>query len=96
MNAQGWQIPGVGVQTDQELGSSLTAADVAYGRLLLLGPAKKGYFSTPSTMPGALVEPLFLTDPFEGSIAASGRGQRVIAAGLARAIEQYFAPGHRP
>jgi N-acetylmuramoyl-L-alanine amidase len=91
MNARGWQIPDAGVHTDQGLGSSLTAASVAYGHLMLLGPAKKGYFSTPSTMPGALVEPLFITDPFEGSIAASSRGQRVIAAGLARAIEQYFA-----
>jgi N-acetylmuramoyl-L-alanine amidase len=44
-------------------------------------------------MPGALVEPLFITDPFERSIAASSRGQRVIAAGLSRAIEQYFAHG---
>jgi N-acetylmuramoyl-L-alanine amidase len=91
MNAQGWQIPDDGAQADQGLGSSLTAADQAYGHLLLLGPAKKGYFSTPSTMPGALVEPLFITDPSEGSIASSGRGQHVIAAGLARAIEQYFA-----
>lgn len=90
MNAQGWQIPDIGAQTDQGLGSSLTAADQAYDHLLLIGPAKKGYFSTPSTMPGALVEPLFITDPFEGSIAASSHGQRVIAAGLARAIEQYF------
>jgi N-acetylmuramoyl-L-alanine amidase len=57
---------------------------------MLLGPAKSGYFSTPSTMPGALTEPLFITDPFEGSIAASSNGQQVIAAGLARAIEQYF------
>jgi N-acetylmuramoyl-L-alanine amidase len=93
MNAQGWQIPDAGVQSDQGLGSSLTAADLAYGHLILLGPAKRGYFSTPSTMPGALVEPLFITDPFEGSIAASSHGQQVIAAGLARAIEQYFAPG---
>jgi N-acetylmuramoyl-L-alanine amidase len=93
MNAQGWQIPDDGAQTDEGLGSSLTAADQAYDHLLLLGPAKKGYFSTPSTMPGALVEPLFITDPFEGSIAASSRGQQVIAAGLARAVEQYFAPG---
>jgi N-acetylmuramoyl-L-alanine amidase len=91
MNAQGWQIPDAGAQTDQGLGSALTAADQAYGHLLLLGPAKKGYFNTPSKMPGALIEPLFITDPFEGSIAASGPGQRVIAAGLARAIEQYFA-----
>lgn len=96
MNAQGWQIPDAGVQPDQGLGSALTAADVAYGHLLLLGPAQRGYFSTPSLMPGALIEPLFITDPFEGSIAASNRGQQVIAAGLAHAVEQYFAPPHSP
>jgi len=96
INAQGWQIPDGGVQPDQGLGSSLTPADVAYGHLLLLGPAEKGYFSTPSTMPGALIEPLFITDPFEGSIAASSHGQQVIAAGLTRAIEQYFAPQPAP
>jgi hypothetical protein len=89
---QGWQIPDGGVQPDQGLGSSLSAADLSYEHLLLLGPAEQSYFSTPSTMPGALVEPLFITDPFEGSIAASSRGQQVIAAGLACAIEQYFAP----
>jgi N-acetylmuramoyl-L-alanine amidase len=44
-------------------------------------------------MPGALIEPLFITDPFEGSIAASADGQRVIAGALARAIEQYFGHG---
>jgi N-acetylmuramoyl-L-alanine amidase len=96
MNEQGWQIPDGGVQPDQGLGSALTAADIAYGHLLLLGPAKPGYFSTPSQMPGALIEPLFITDPFEGSIAASNRGQQVIAAGLARAVEQYFASPHSP
>jgi N-acetylmuramoyl-L-alanine amidase len=93
MNAQGWQIPDDGVQPDQGLGSTLSPAAHAYGHLLLLGPAKPGYFSTPSTMPGALVEPLFITDPFEGSIAASNHGQQVMAAGLASAVEQYFAPG---
>ena len=96
MNAQGWQIPDIGAQTDQGLGSSLNAADQAYDHLLLIGPAKKGYFSTPSTMPGALVEPLFITDPFEGTIAASSHGHRVIAAGLARAIEQYFTVFRHP
>jgi len=96
MNAQGWQIPDGGVQPDQGLGSSLTPADLAYRHLLLLGPAEKGYFSTPSMMPGALVEPLFITDPFEGSIAASSRGQQIIAAGLARAVEQYFVPQPAP
>ncbi len=96
MNAQGWQIPDGGVQPDQGLGSSLTPADLAYGHLLLLGPAKEGYFSTPSMMPGALVEPLFITDRFEGSIAASSSGQQIIAAGLARAIEHYFPPQPAP
>ncbi len=91
MNAQGWQIPDGGVQPDQGLGSSLGPADLSYGHLLLLGPAEQGYFSTPSTMPGALVEPLFITNPVEGSIAASSVGQQVMADGLARAIEQYFA-----
>jgi N-acetylmuramoyl-L-alanine amidase len=55
-----------------------------------------GYFSAPSQMPGAVVEPLFITDPFEGSIAASTKGQDVIAAGIARAAEQYFAPPSAP
>jgi N-acetylmuramoyl-L-alanine amidase len=34
---------------------------------------------------------LFLTDPFEVSIAASAQGQQVIAKALAEAIEQYLA-----
>lgn len=94
MNAQGWDIPSEGVQSDAGLGSALTAAAQSYGHLLLLGPAKAGYFSTPSQMPGALIEPLFLTDPFEGSIAASAHGQHIIAAAIAQATSQYLAgPG---
>jgi N-acetylmuramoyl-L-alanine amidase len=97
MNAQGWQIPDRGVQPDSGLGSvsdtgsALAGKAEAYGHLLLLGPADPGFFSTPSEMPGALVEPLFITDPFEGSIADSAHGQEVIAGGIARAVEQYFA-----
>jgi N-acetylmuramoyl-L-alanine amidase len=92
MNAQGWAIPDGGVQSDTGLGSALTAQAEAYGHLLLLGPAEAGYFSTPSLMPGALIEPLFLTDPFEGTIAASSHGQEVIAGGIAQAVSQYFSP----
>jgi N-acetylmuramoyl-L-alanine amidase len=91
MNAQGWGIPDEGVMPDTVLGSALDSAALAYGHLILLGPAKAGYFTTPSQMPGALIEPLFVTDPFEGSIAASAHGQQVIAAALAEAIIQYFA-----
>jgi len=35
---------------------------------------------------------VFITGPSVGSIAASSRGQQVIADGLVGAIEQYFAP----
>jgi N-acetylmuramoyl-L-alanine amidase len=93
MNGQGWGIPSEGVQPDVGLGSALSSKALSYGHLVLLGPADPGYVSTPSRMPGALVEPLFITDPFEGSITASRHGQQVIAGGLAKAIEQYFAPG---
>lgn len=91
MNRQGWGIPSEGVVRDNNLGSSNSSRGVAYGHLLLLGPASPGFFSTPSRMPGALIEPLFITDPFEGSIADSRRGQQVIASGLAKAVEQYFS-----
>ena len=90
LNARGWGIPDDGVVADSGLGSALTSAAVAYHHLLLLGPAEKGYFSTPSTMPGALIEPLYVTDPMEASVAVSAAGQQAIAGGLARAIGQYF------
>lgn len=93
LNANGWGIPNDGVQSDRGLGSALSSKALSYGHLVLLGPAAPGYVPTPSGMPGALIEPLFITDPFEGSISASRHGQEVIAGALARAIEQYFAPG---
>ncbi len=94
MNTQGWAIPSLGVSDDSELGGpALTTAAGDYGHLLLLGPAAAGFFSTPSTMPGALIEPLFITDPYEGSIAETPADQEVIAGGLAKAIGQYFDVG---
>jgi N-acetylmuramoyl-L-alanine amidase len=91
MNAQGWAIPNDGVVSDTALGGPpLSQAGAAYGHLVLLGPAVPGYVSTPSQIPGALVEPLYITDPFEASLATSSLGQQVIAKGLATAIEGYF------
>lgn len=92
MNAQGWGIPSEGVQPDEDLGSSINSIANQYGHLMLLGPAYQNWFTTPSEMPGALIEPLFITDPFEGSIADSAKGQKVIAGGIAQAVEQFFAP----
>jgi N-acetylmuramoyl-L-alanine amidase len=98
MNARGWEIPNDGVLSDNGLGSSagnpadggLAAQSAAYDHLLLLGPAAPGYFSTPSEMPGAVIEPLYISDPFEGSIASSANGQRVIARGIATAVEEFL------
>lgn len=98
MNAQGWGIPNNGVQPDGGLGSldgsptsgGLAGEAAAYNHLMLIGPAMPGFFSTPSQMPGVIIEPLYITDPFEGSIAASANGQMVIANGIASAVEQYL------
>lgn len=94
--AAGWTIPDRGAaadSTDDE--PTLSAAAAAYPHLLLLGPAQPGYLDHPSTMPGVLCEPLFLTDPAEADVAASAAGQQAIARGIARGIEQ-FAQGQTP
>lgn len=101
LDARGWQIPDGGVMPDTGYGSSvgdpssggLAAEAAGYDHLLLIGPAQPGYFTTPSTMPGAVIEPLYLTDPFEASIAVTPPGQQIIARGIATAVEQYLAPG---
>ncbi len=100
LNAQGLGIPNDGVQSDSGFGSldgsaasgGLAEEAADYNHLMLIGPAMSGYFSTPSQMPGVVIEPLYITDPFEGTIAASSSGQSVIARGIATAVEQYLAP----
>jgi N-acetylmuramoyl-L-alanine amidase len=100
MNAQGWGIPNDGVLPDTTLGSfvgdpssgGIAGEAASYNHLLLLGPALAGYFASPSEMPGAVIEPLYLTDPFEGSIADTSHGQMVMAKGIARAVEQFLRP----
>jgi N-acetylmuramoyl-L-alanine amidase len=100
MNAQGWDIPNDGVLPDTSLGSfvgdrsagGLAGEAAAYDHLLLIGPSQAGYFFTPSQMPGAVIEPLYLTDRFKGSIADSTQGQMVIGRGIASAIEKFLHP----
>jgi N-acetylmuramoyl-L-alanine amidase len=82
--------PNLGVVDVSELGGpALSTAAAGYGHLLLLGPADPEWFTTPSQMPGALIEPVFITDPFEGTQVDNPSGQQVIAG---EAIQQYFAP----
>jgi len=104
MNAHAWSIPNDGVQADSGLGSlsgdpnagGLAGQATAYDHLMLIGPAMTGFFTTPSEMPGVIIEPLYITDPFEGTVAASTSGQTAIAQGIALAIEQFLAPPPGP
>lgn len=97
LNEEDWAVQNNGVQSDEIPGGRvpLSAAAASYDHLQLLGPAMAGYFSTPSEMPGALIEPLFITNPYEGTIAASPVGQQVIALGLEEAVNQYFGTSRR-
>jgi N-acetylmuramoyl-L-alanine amidase len=81
-----------GVWTDDEI-TAPTLSDSAgrYGHLIELGPAQPGYVDAPSLMPGALIEPLFLTNESEARLASSASGQQRIAAALKDGLEKYLA-----
>ena len=93
LNSHGWAIPDAGVVADTAVGTASSADARAYGHLLLLGPPKPGYLPTASAMPGSLIEPLFLTDPFEADIAESAPGRASISGGIVAGIERYLLAG---
>jgi N-acetylmuramoyl-L-alanine amidase len=81
-----------GVWTDDQMvGPALTPSGSTYGHLIELGPASKGWVDDPSQMPGALVEPLFLTNPEEARFAADPAGQVRIASALKIGLERYLS-----
>ena len=81
-----------GVWTDDQLAApTLTAAGSLYGHLIELGPAATGWVDSPSKMPGALVEPMFLTNPAEARVASDPAGQQRIAVALRAGLAKYFS-----
>lgn len=90
LRAAGHAVPNLGVHNDVGYGDLASAGAQAYGHLTLLGPPKRGYLATPTRVPAALVEPLFLTNPPEASLADSAAGQEAIARGLADAATQFL------
>jgi len=82
-----------GVFTDDQLGApTLTASGDNYNHLIELGPQSPGWVDDPSQMPGALVEPLFITNPSEAGLASDPAGQQKIAEALAAGVLRYVAP----
>ncbi len=91
-HAAGWDVPDRGVMDDSTVGTpALTSEAAAYGHLLELGPAAAGWLGYPSTMPGILIEPLFLSHPAEADVAASKQGQQAMARGVTEALDAFFA-----
>jgi N-acetylmuramoyl-L-alanine amidase len=88
----GQPVTDLGVGADDTAGSETADEGAAYGHLIVLGPSLPGYVDQPSQMPGALIEPLFLTNPAECDIAASPAGQQIIAGAIANAVTT-FLPG---
>jgi N-acetylmuramoyl-L-alanine amidase len=81
-----------GVWTDDQLAApALTSSGNGYGHLIELGPESTGWVDNPSDMSGALVEPLFITNPSEAQIAGDPAGQQRIAQALEAGLLKYFS-----
>ena len=81
-----------GVWTDDQLAApTLTSSGSSYNHLIELGPMSAGWVDEPSAMPGALVEPLFLTNPAEARLAADPAGQQKIASALEAGLVRYLS-----
>jgi len=79
-----------GVWTDDQIAApTLTGTGQNYNHLIELGPQSPGWVDNPSQMPGALVEPLFITNPAEALIASDPAGQQKIADALAAGVLRF-------
>jgi N-acetylmuramoyl-L-alanine amidase len=80
-----------GVWTDDQLAApTLTTSGSLYGHLIELGPAETGWVDNPSQMPGALVEPLFMSNAAEATVAAGAQGRQRIALALKSGLEKFL------
>src|SRR5947208_4971690 len=81
-----------GVWTDEQLSApTLTASGGQYGHLIELGPAAAGWVDSPSQMPGALIEPMFLTNSAEARVASQPAGQQKVAVALRAGLQKFFS-----
>jgi N-acetylmuramoyl-L-alanine amidase len=80
-----------GTLPDDELTTQTSSGDgAAYGHLFMLGPARAGLVARPSAMPGALTEPLFVTEPSQAALASSDDGRQRIAGAITSGLEAFL------
>ncbi|MGH3493761.1 MAG: N-acetylmuramoyl-L-alanine amidase family protein, partial [Sciscionella sp.] len=92
LSAAGAPVPNRGIVNWNQNNAEATSPEGdAYGHLLVLGPRKAGYNDHPTSMPGVLIEPMFISNPHEATLATTPATQHVMAAGLASALETFLA-----
>jgi N-acetylmuramoyl-L-alanine amidase len=80
-----------GIIADDELNApSQSECDAGYEHFMLLGPAGVNH-PQPSTMPGAIVESLFLTNPREAALAQDDSFRDALAKAYAGALRAFLA-----
>ena len=84
----GRPVPDRGVRGDTASGGGRN--DVDAHDLVILGPRLPGRIDEPSAMPGALIEPLFLTNPDDAALATSPEGRQVLARAIRTAVEEFL------
>jgi N-acetylmuramoyl-L-alanine amidase len=90
LRAHGYNVVDRGTSDDTSLqGDNLGAVGMRYAHLVVLGPDVPGHLRA-TAMPGALSEPLFLTNPGEATLAAMPETQDLIAHAYVTAIETFL------
>lgn len=60
------------------------------GDLIILGPPDGIDVIEPSAMPGALIEPAFVTNPTDAGVAASPTGRQALAQAITLGVEEFL------
>lgn len=86
----GWPVPDRGVADDRATGKQAAIAPAPIEHLLEIGPSGTGWLRQPSTMPGVLSYPLFISHPAEADVATDPKGVQAMASGITAAIGAFF------
>jgi N-acetylmuramoyl-L-alanine amidase len=88
MRAAGYNARARRVNDDAD--ANVIASGDVFDRYIITGPAEPGKI-TPSVMPGAIIESLFISNDQDAAFLATAAGQDAIATALQEAIRAYFS-----